>query len=70
MKTVKVRVAVTVDAIGYWNASGYSLDRASKSILESKQGLRTGIPITTYWLTAELPVPEVRVVAASVEKVQ
>jgi hypothetical protein len=68
MKTVKVRIAVTVDSDGYWTACGW------KGVLDG-DAMGTAIDsvgeyASRYWITAELPIPEVPTVAGTVEVAQ
>lgn len=64
-KKVQVRIAVAVDAQGRWSASGHHAhsDEDSFNWCAGKN-----VEHTRYILTAELDVPEVQEVAASVEK--
>lgn len=66
MKTIKVRIAVAVDPDGDWNSCG------SKSLSEDEAMELAGEPLSEgearYWVTAELRVPEIAEVAASVER--
>ena len=61
-KTVEVRVAVGVDAVGNWSASGWvgADDEDVRGI--ATESVSDGFQV--YWLTATLPVPaEIEVVA-------
>jgi len=67
MKTVKVRIAVVVDAKGRWNAAGWFCGEGAAwdegAILDA---VYTGmeypdgesLPEQLAWVTAEIPVPE------------
>lgn len=65
MATVKVRIAVAVDADGDWNACG-------GSGMDDGEAMDIAIDVVgngeaRYWLTAELPVPEPQEIEATVE---
>lgn len=65
MKTVKVRVAVAVDATGVWNSCGWSTAVPSDQPMHiAVEGVADGE--ARYWLEAELAVPEVITVKASI----
>jgi len=65
MATVKVRIAVAVDAKGDWNAVGYSGARSDADKMDlCVETLDSGE--ARYWLEAELGVPEIPTVAAEV----
>lgn len=66
-KTVKVRIAVAVDPTGCWNSAGGGSLSDSDAMEFAAEVLETGE--AHFWLTAELPVPEVTEVAATVEHV-
>jgi hypothetical protein len=55
MKTVKVRIAVEVNANGKWQATG-----ADDYVVEGFAGADVGNPFESvfYWVEAELPVPD------------
>lgn len=63
-KTVRVRVAAAVDPTGQWSANGWSgadgddMDLAIDGVGEGE---------ARYWITADLPIPVVREIVASVE---
>jgi hypothetical protein len=64
-KTVKVRIAVVVDKEGKYAATGYTAmtdDHAFDFLIE---GIADGE--ARYWLEAELPIPKIQVVKASVK---
>ena len=63
-KTVKVRVAVTVDASGDWCASGWK-GGDDDEVMDSAAG-SIGDNEACFWLEAELPVPEVPTITATV----
>lgn len=63
-RTVRVRIAVSVDRDGFWRSAGAegmpdhtALDLASATYGDA-----------IYWLTAELPIPEMGDVVATVER--
>ena len=63
MKTVKVRAAVAVDSDGNWSVSGWKgaedetvMDIATEMVDPGE---------TRFWLTAELPIPEVPEIQAA-----
>ena len=63
MKTVKVRIAVAVDAQGNWASVGWSgkgdylRDVAREGVNEDG---------TLYWVEAEVPIPSVQVIQGEV----
>lgn len=64
-KTVTVRIAVAVDPSGAWNAYG-------GGSLKDKDAMEFAVEVlgdgeARFWLTAELPVPEIAEVPACVE---
>jgi hypothetical protein len=69
MKTVRVRIAVAVDADGKWNASGWGTehtfanDTAMDIVIE---GVEDGE--ARYWVEAELQIPEEKTVQGEVEE--
>ena len=71
MKTVKVRIAVAVRSDGDWIACGWKGVRdgeAMSTVIDN-----AGKDASRYWITAELPVPEVPevpTVAGTVEVAQ
>lgn len=70
LKTVKVRVAVAVDAEGMWAAvakAGYS---GSSAMREANEMLDECRAVANYYITAELPIPEPQEIAAKVEEVK
>lgn len=65
MATVKVRIAVAVDAKGEWNACGYSGARSDADKMDMcVETLADGE--ARYWLEAELAIPETPTVHADV----
>jgi hypothetical protein len=64
MKTVKIRVAVSVDPGGDWSASGCKGMKDQDAIEFSRETI--GDQERTYWLTAEVEVPETLEVPTSV----
>jgi hypothetical protein len=68
MKTVKVRIAVTVDSDGDWSASGWKGAQDDDAMGIAIDGV--GENSSRYWITAELPIHEVQTVAGSVEVAQ
>ena len=65
MATVKVRIAVAVDARGNWNACGFSAARSDKDKMDScVEMLDDGE--ARYWLEAELAIPETPTIQADV----
>lgn len=67
MKTVKVRIAVAVDADGVWKAIGYSGARHERDMIAFAQDA-VGDVAANYWVTAELLIPEPQVVQGKVEE--
>ena len=68
MKTVKVRIAVAVDAEGNWAAYGFVGASEKVAMAGVAQRLPWGKAEASHWLTAELPVPEAQEIAATVEE--
>jgi hypothetical protein len=71
-KTVKIRIPVAVDPDGRWYAYGWSNGKSSgpanhDQLLEVTDLDTVGPSEALFWITAELPVPEVSEVAADVE---
>jgi len=73
-KTVKVRIAVAVDSGGNWSSAGWGgedeaeLANSASSCLPGDASCER-----LFWLTAELPIPEVpeaTEIAATVERVE
>ena len=65
MDKVKVRIAVAVDAKGNWNACGWKNARSDEEKMElCVEVLDDGE--ARYWLEAELPIPTVPTVQATV----
>lgn len=65
MRTVKVRVAVSVDRTGDWNSFGGCKMLDKDAVEFSREVLQCGE--RTYWLTAEIEVPEEIEVQADIE---
>jgi hypothetical protein len=64
-KVVKVRIAVAVDPTGSWNASGWDRADDDEMMRMACEVLEDGE--ARYFLTAELPVPEIVDIPATVE---
>lgn len=64
MKTVKVRIAVSVDPKGNWGSSGSSGQDEAEAHSWTVDLLQDGE--ARYWIEAELPVPEIATVQATV----
>jgi hypothetical protein len=61
MKTVKLRAAVAVDPEGNWNVSGWGTANNSNDDIAMNCAIEgVGDGEARYWLTAEVPVPEVK----------
>ena len=57
MKTVKVRIAVTVDLHGDWNAAGWGRTGNSDDMMDmAMEHISEGE--AQYWVIAELEIPE------------
>lgn len=65
MSTVKVRIAVAVDSEGQWSAYGDDCETPEAAMRHAEA--RVIDDRRTFWLTAELPIPEAKEVAANVE---
>lgn len=70
-KTVKVRIPVAVDPQGRWHAYGWSTGDAfgpknHDELLEVTDADQIGPSESLYWITAELPIPQVEEVAGTV----
>lgn len=68
-KTVKVRIAVAVDRLGNWNSCGWpatAKDHEGDMMALSCETVEPGE--ARFWITAELPIPEVKEVAGEVER--
>lgn len=68
MKTVKVRIAVAVDSSGFWSAygrKGVHDDYAICTVIDDVDKCAN-----SFWVTAELTVPETQTVPGTVEVVQ
>lgn len=70
-QTIKVRIAVAVDPKGRWYAGGsgsdeYQYPKNHDELLEVVDIDQCGPNEALFWITAELPVPEVREVAGEV----
>ena len=64
-RTVKVRIAVAVDAECDWTCAGWR-GAADPELLENAAEGTNGLP-SLYWVTAELPVPQVSEFSGNVE---
>lgn len=67
MKTVKVKVAVSVDEEGRWCAAGWSETEGESAIQYTIETLSAGEK--SYILEAELELPEVKSIKAEVKTV-
>lgn len=72
-KTVKIRIPIAIDHKGRWYAYGWSTGDATgprnhDELLEVTDLDQVGPSETLYWITAELPVPEISEVAATPEQ--
>ena len=67
MKTIKVRIACVVTAAGNWNSTGWSTANEGELMGLAGEPM-DDFPQAEYWLEAELPIPEQKTVAATVEK--
>ena len=65
-KTVKVRIAVSVDLNGQWSCFGHSSMNEEDAHEFVAEGGAEGE--ARYWLTAELAIPSIAEVPAEVEK--
>jgi hypothetical protein len=65
-KTVKVRIAVSVDCKGEWSASGWSGTSSEDFHSYNMDSLEPGA--NRYWLEAELEVPETKTITAQVSQ--
>ena len=65
MKTVKVRAAVAVDATGHWSISGWK--GAEEKVMMDCVIEMVEPGENLFWITAELPVPEVPEITPDVE---
>lgn len=71
MKTVKVRIAVAVDAAGDWSACGWQVHTpGAREKQEADMLSMAAEPLASgearYWIEAEVPVPEVQTVPGTV----
>jgi len=62
-RTIKVRVAVSVDCNGDWSASGWSSTSSEDFHSYTIDALEPGE--NRYWLEAELDVPETKTITAT-----
>ena len=62
IRTIKVRVAVSVDCNGDWSASGWSSTSPEDFHGYTIDSLEPGE--NRYWLEAELQIPETKTIAA------
>lgn len=66
-KTVKVRIAVAVNAEGDWSACGWPNPSAAGDMMGmALDSLDADGAVSEFWITAELPVPETCDVAGAV----
>ena len=67
-KTVKVRIAVSVDPAGAWSSAGWSWSGSDSEDFHSYtiDSLEPGE--NRYWLEAELEVPETKTITAQVNQ--
>jgi thioesterase domain-containing protein len=65
MKTVKIRAAVAVDPFGNYNVVGWSHGSDENAMSLAVEAVESGE--ARYFITAELPVPEMTEVEAEVE---
>lgn len=65
-KTVRVRIAACVDRAGEWSAYATSIDTDDDAIM-GEAAEHVGSGEARYWITADLPIPEVVEVAGTVE---
>jgi hypothetical protein len=63
-RTIKVRIAVSVDRKGEWSASGWSGTSSEDFHSYTIDSLEPGE--NRYWLEAELEVPETKTISARV----
>jgi hypothetical protein len=71
-RTARVRIAVAVDPNGTWKGYGWSKNdgTADEECMFDSQadGMMPGE--RWYWITADLPIPELQEVEATVEEVE
>ena len=67
MKTVKVRIAVAISPDGSWNSCGWSDGTEKECMAIACDTVPEGE--SRFWLEAELPVNDVKVVRASISAV-
>jgi hypothetical protein len=66
-RTVKVRIAVAVDPKGRWYAHGTdNFPNNHDELLEVVDIDQCGPNEALFWITAELPVPEIQEVAGEI----
>jgi hypothetical protein len=65
-KTVKVRIAVSVDCNGDWSSAGWSSSSSEDFHSYTFDSLKPGE--NRYWLEAELEVPETKTITAQVSQ--
>jgi hypothetical protein len=65
-KTVKVRIAVSVDSKGDWSSAGWSGSSSHDFHSYTCDSLEPGE--NRYWLEAELEVPETKTITAQVNQ--
>lgn len=67
-KTVRVRIAVAVDANGNWNSSGASDIDPKYAAAYAAEPDNLSEHFVVHWVCADLPVPEEIEVAGEVEE--
>lgn len=70
-RTVKIRIPVAIDPRGRWYAYGWSTGdnhgpRNHDELLEVTDSAQVGPSESLFWITAELPIPEIREVEAEI----
>lgn len=71
MKTVKVRIAVAVNADGNWNSSGWKKAKDSDAMDLAQEGLQEISSCEkVYWVEADIPIPEPEIVQGKVTQAQ
>ncbi len=68
LRTVRVRIAVAVDAEGNWHASGWSSDKGTPVEHEAMEiaASELRLHVGHYWVEARLPIPETPTIQAQV----
>lgn len=68
-KTVKVRIAAAINTIGTWSAYGDSEVSDPEEMMEfACESLSDLSAVSCYWITAELPIPDVQEIKGVVEE--